>query len=250
MNDDMDSGCNRPTPTLFDEENKLHLQLACTYAELMKDVAPNMKRLKPTTFDKENDLHLRMVSLLAEVKCDCFRITNRNFEKWRVQRIGGHSIPSIISSTAVAAGLNCLNLYAIAARKCGANASNPMKCLGSLFNYALQMDFGLAPSEGEIAHVVIPSGKLSVGDIKARVVTHFKGSFQPDDEEMDCHYLEVVARESMRTTKLFSQTAIDNHIFHKPPVFARWWSELELEESKLFLFQVDPSSPLPSLAHK
>lgn len=183
-------GCNRPTPTRFDRENPTHQDLGEAFMEMVTSLTRS-GTLQPVEFDKENELHLRIVTLLADVKSDCFKISTKNFDKWRVQRIAGHSIPSIISSTAIAAALNCLNLYAIAARKCGATNTRLVNYMGSLSNFGFQRDFGLATEGEEVVEVIVPAGEITLKEIRKHITLSFSSWFTEEMRDFDMHKIKI-----------------------------------------------------------
>lgn len=62
-------------------------------------------------------MHIEFVAAVARLYCECFSLPFENQDLNHVKHIAGHMIPSIITSTAVASGLNCLQLYSVACRR-------------------------------------------------------------------------------------------------------------------------------------
>jgi len=199
--------------------------------------------LQPVEFDKENELHLRIVTLLADVKSDCFKISTKNFDKWRVQRIAGHSIPSIISSTAIAAALNCLNLYAIAARKCGATNTRLVNYMGSLSNFGFQRDFGLATEGEEVVEVIVPAGDITLKEIRKHITLSFSSWFTEEMRDFDMHKIKIQFLREHVECNLFNSSR-DERTFSNSPLYGTWWDEMDGKEH-LFLFHTE--SPPPPL---
>lgn len=134
--------CSMPHTVEFDANNELHKKTLSLCLKLFSEIFNSYNNediLESIEFDKDNPEHLEIVSCFAEIRCNAFDIKQRDFSSWRVQRIAGHSIPSIITSTAISAGLNCLNIYRIALLKVNLNPSRKQFC-GSLLNSFVIVD--------------------------------------------------------------------------------------------------------------
>jgi len=161
--------CSPPTPISFDRDIKVHADLQNQFRELFLEAFKNPKFPVCVPFDKDCLNHLKFIKNLASIKCDCYDIKIRDFADWRVQLIAGHSIPSIITSTAVSASLNCLNMYRVASIKANRNPGLNNYC-GNLGEVHVGL-FQFSRVPNSFPHYLYIPSSFTLGQLKESLIT-------------------------------------------------------------------------------
>lgn len=81
-----------------------------TLEERVKSLPPGF-RMNPIHFEKDNDMHIELIAGLANMRARNYSIPE--VDKLKAKFIAGRIVPAIATTTAMAAGLVCLELYKV-----------------------------------------------------------------------------------------------------------------------------------------
>ena len=103
----------KPSPLTFDPTNKLHTQWIDVVKSIFHEMKENHNVIK---FEKDSPIHMEFIEISSRLKCENFNIPFTSSTA-NTQRIAGRILPSIVTSSAIAAALESLSFYSIAIHK-------------------------------------------------------------------------------------------------------------------------------------
>ena len=104
------------------------------------DIAKAM-RFQPISFEKDDDtnFHMEFISSLANLRARSYQI--EEVDKFKAKITAGNIIPAIATSTAIAAGLVCLEFYKVLQGKKGEDFRNSNFNIGASFFQVFEPEF-------------------------------------------------------------------------------------------------------------
>ena len=112
-------------------------------ARLMAQRADIVKamRFEPISFEKDDDsnFHMEFISSLANLRARSYQI--EEVDKFKAKITAGNIIPAIATSTAIAAGLVCLEFYKLLQGKKGEDFRNSNFNIGASFFQVFEPEF-------------------------------------------------------------------------------------------------------------
>ncbi len=98
-------------------------------------------RFEPISFEKDDDtnFHMEFISSLANLRARSYQI--EEVDKFKAKITAGNIIPAIATSTAIAAGLVCLEFYKLLQGKKGEDFRNSNFNIGASFYQLFEPEF-------------------------------------------------------------------------------------------------------------
>jgi len=106
------SKVHRPEPLKFNDNDEICQLFIKSGSNLSYRIFANSESVQPQEFEKDDADHVNFVYAASCLMCDCYSIPRP--EKFKVRYIAGKMSISIVTSTAIVAGMTCLNLYRLA----------------------------------------------------------------------------------------------------------------------------------------
>jgi ubiquitin-activating enzyme E1 len=107
-------------------------------------------RFEPISFEKDDDsnYHMEFISSLANLRARSYQI--EEVDKFKAKIVAGNIIPAIATSTAIAAGLVCLEFYKLLQDKKGEDFRNSNFNIGLSFFQTFEPEFVKPLSHGAL----------------------------------------------------------------------------------------------------
>eukprot|EP01090_Pellita_catalonica_P010341 TRINITY_DN21789_c0_g1_i1.p1 TRINITY_DN21789_c0_g1~~TRINITY_DN21789_c0_g1_i1.p1 ORF type:complete len:322 (-),score=69.19 TRINITY_DN21789_c0_g1_i1:59-1000(-) len=104
----------KPRIIQFDAEDPIHAQFLAAFQKILMQARENAR--DEIAFEKDDNDHLDLLLAMAHISCQAFNL-QFTLTRWQAQHVAGNIVPSIINTSAIAAGYACLQLYTAALRK-------------------------------------------------------------------------------------------------------------------------------------
>ncbi len=107
-------------------------------------------RFEPISFEKDDDtnFHMEFISSLANLRARSYQI--EEVDKFKAKITAGNIIPAIATSTAIAAGLVCLEFYKLLQGKKGEDFRNSNFNIGASFFQVFEPEFAKPIEHGSL----------------------------------------------------------------------------------------------------
>eukprot|EP00026_Physarum_polycephalum_P001819 Phypoly_transcript_01822.p1 GENE.Phypoly_transcript_01822~~Phypoly_transcript_01822.p1 ORF type:complete len:1003 (+),score=201.81 Phypoly_transcript_01822:109-3117(+) len=151
------SKVHRPHPLKFDPSDDACKTFCSAGASLLKDLFSGGS-INPLEFEKDELAHVDFVYAVSCLLCDCYSIPRP--QKYKIRYVAGKMSIAIINSTAIVAGMTCLNLLRWALDSIPPSSSSPSSSAPSSSSSLLAPSPSPAPSSSSTSLSPSPPHKM------------------------------------------------------------------------------------------